>query len=69
LVFDLGEEPAQGLRIPGISGQNLIGERQTFRRHDERDHDLDAVKAVVAAVAVSALDLLIERRIGVKDSK
>jgi hypothetical protein len=34
--------------------QHLIGERKALGRHDQRDHHLHAVAALVAAVAVAA---------------
>jgi hypothetical protein len=55
LAFDLGQERPQSLAVGGVAGQNLIGQRQSFRRDDERDDDLRAIRPLVAAVAVARL--------------
>jgi len=62
LGFDLAQHVAQRLAVGGVARQHLIGDRKTFGRHDQRDHHLHAVAALVAAVAVAALVVLILRR-------
>jgi hypothetical protein len=42
-------------------GQHLIGERQTLGRHDQCNQRLDAVAALVAAIAKAAFIILIIR--------
>ena len=54
-----GQELRQCGRIGRVAGQHLIGERQAFRRHDQGDHHLHAVKAVIARVAEAALVILL----------
>jgi len=61
LGFDLAQHVAQRRAVGGVARQHLIGDRKTFRRHDQRDHHLHAVAALVAAVAVAALVVLIVR--------
>jgi hypothetical protein len=51
---DRGEHVAQGGLVGGVARQHLVGERQAFGRDDEGDDDLDAVPALVAAVAEAA---------------
>ena len=46
----------------GVAGQDLIGERQTLRRHHEGDDELRAIGPLVAAVAVAAFGAL--RQVG-----
>ena len=55
LFFDVGEEVAQGLVVDGVSWQDFGGERIALCCQDERDDDLHAVAALVAAVAEAAL--------------
>ena len=49
-----------------VPRQHFIGEREAFRRHDQRDDHLHAITALVAAVTVPAFVLLIGRRIGLE---
>jgi len=60
----LCKEIRQRRAIGGVARQNLVGEREAFRRDDQGDDDLHTVVALVAAVAVAALVVLIIRRIG-----
>jgi hypothetical protein len=55
LAFDPGQEVAQRLAVGGVAGENLIGQRQTVRRNNQRDDDLRTIGPFVAAVAVAAL--------------
>ena len=52
---DLGEKRPQGLVVLGVTGENLVGQRQAFRRDHQGDHHLRAIRPAVAAVAVPAL--------------
>lgn len=54
LVFDVGEEVAQGLVVDGVAWHDLIGEGEPLGGEDESDDDLDAVGAFVAAVTEAA---------------
>ena len=60
------EKPRQRRAVGCVPGQHLIGQRKTLRRHDQRDHHLHAVAAVIAAVAVAALVFFRKRRIALK---
>ena len=62
LRLDLLQKAAQRRLVGGVSRQDLIGERKAFRRHDQRNHHLHAVAALVAAVAVAALVGFVVRR-------
>jgi len=62
LGFDLAQHAAQRGAVGGVARQHLVGERKAFRRHDQRNHDLHAVTALVAAVAVAPLVRFIIRR-------
>ena len=64
LRLDLGQEAAQRGLVGGVAGHDLVGERQAFRRHHQGDDDLDAVGALVAAIAEAALVVFVLRRIG-----
>ena len=64
LRLDLGQEDAQRRVVGRVAGEHLVGERQAFRRHHQGDDDLDAVGALIAAIAEAALVGLILRRIG-----
>jgi hypothetical protein len=66
LGFDLAQDAAQRRAVGGVSRQHLVGERKALRRHDQRNHDLHAVAALVAAVAVAALVRFIVRRSGLE---
>ncbi len=48
------------LAVVRVAGHDLVGEREAVGREDERDHDLQAVPAPVAAVAVT-LEIAFER--------
>jgi hypothetical protein len=59
LRLDLAQGAAQRRAIGGISRQHLIGERKAVGGHDQGDHHLDAVAALVATVAVAPLVIVI----------
>jgi hypothetical protein len=63
LRLDLLQERAQRRVVRRVSRQHLIGQRKALRRHDQRDHHLHAIAALVAAVTVAALVRLVGRRI------
>ena len=46
--------------------QHFVGEREVVGRHDQRDHHLGAVAALVATVAVTAGVILVVRLRGLK---
>lgn len=58
LRFDLLQKTAQCRAV----GKHLVGERKAVRRHKKSDHDLNAVGALVAAIAIAAFIVLIGRR-------
>jgi hypothetical protein len=62
LGFDLAQHIALRRLVGGVAGQNLVGERKAPRRHDQRDHHLHAIAALVAALAVAALVIFIVGR-------
>ena len=55
LRLDLGEKLPQGLVVLGVTGEDLVGQRQAFRRDHQSDHHLRAIRPAVAAVAMPAL--------------
>ena len=54
LFLDLAQKRPQRLAVCGVARQNLVGQRQAFGRHHQGDHQLRAVRPLVAAVAVAA---------------
>jgi hypothetical protein len=54
----LPRKDRERLAVGGVAGQDLIGERQTLRRHHEGDDELRAIGPPVAAVAVAAFGSL-----------
>ena len=62
LGFDLAQDAAQRGLVGGVPRQHLVAERKTLGRHDQRNHHLHAVAALVAAVAVAALVGFVVRR-------
>ena len=62
LGLDLAQHGAQRGLVGSVSRQHLVAERETLRRHDQRNHHLHAVAALVAAVAVAALVGFVVRR-------
>jgi hypothetical protein len=63
LPFDALKKPAQRRLVRGIAGQNLVGKRQAFRRHHQRDDDLHAIRPMIARIAKAALVAFRKRRI------
>ena len=61
-IFRLKPPDERHLRllVARVAGKHLVGERETVRRQDEGNHDLEAVPSLVAAVSV-ALDVAVER--------
>ena len=55
LRLDLRQELRQRRFVAGVARHHLVGQRKPFRGHDQRDHHLHAVRALVAAVAELAL--------------
>ena len=55
LGLDLAQHVAQRGAVGGVARQHLVAERKTLGRHDQRDHHLHAVAALVAAIAMAAL--------------
>ena len=66
MPFDLGEKVAQRRLVRGVPRQNLVGERQTFRRHHQRDHHLHAVRPTIARIAEASFVVLGKRRLGLE---
>jgi len=68
----LGLDPLQGAAqrraVGGVPRQYFIAEREAIGRHDQRDHQLDAVASLVAAVAIAALVIVIVGLRGLKIS-
>ena len=50
LLLDALQKVTQGGLVQGIPGHDLIGERKTFRGHDQGDHHLHAIWTFVATV-------------------
>ena len=55
LIGDLLKELAQGALVGGVSGQDFVGQRKTFRGDNESDDDLHAIATLVSAVAEATL--------------
>ena len=57
LILDLDplDEVAQCRLVRGVSRHHLVGQRQAVRRHDQRDHHLNAIRPLVPAVAKASL--------------
>jgi hypothetical protein len=53
-------------RFVGVASQRLVGQRQPFRRDDQRDDHLHAIGPMVARVAVTALIALRKGRFGLE---
>ena len=51
LCFDLFEKVFQGGLLTGVARHHLIGKRKALRGHHQGDDHLDAVRALVSAVA------------------
>ena len=66
LRLDLLEEAPQRGVVGGVAREHLIGQRQALGRHDQGDHQLHAVAALVATVAVPAFVGVVVRRIGLE---
>ena len=58
--LQLPDERHLRLLVARVAGHHFVGERESVRRQDERNHDLEAVAPLVAAVAV-ALEIAVER--------
>jgi len=58
LGLDLGQKVLERLLVEGIAGEDLLGQGKTVRGNDRGDDHLDAVGAMVAAVAMLALAIL-----------
>src|SRR5207248_11799289 len=63
LRLDLLQKRPQRRAVAGVARQDLITERKAVRGDDQRDHDLHAILALVAAVAEPAFVFRILRRI------
>src|SRR6516165_12170826 len=50
-----GDDRLQCLRIMGITGKDLIAQREAVKRHHQRDAHLLAVRAMIAGVAALCL--------------
>ena len=59
LLLQPPDERHLRLLVARVAGHDLVGEGEAVRREDERDHDLQAVAPLVAAVAV-ALEVALE---------
>lgn len=57
LHLDPGKEVGEGRVVGGVAGHHLVSQRQALRRDDQRDHHLDTIRALIAAVAEPALAL------------
>ena len=66
LCFDLFEKVSQGGLVTGGARHHLIGKRKALWGHHQGDDHLDAVRALVSAVA--ELALVLKRRITLKRS-
>ncbi len=66
LGFNLAQGVAQRRAVGRVPRQHLIGEREAFGRHDQRNHHLGAVAALVAAVTVAPLVVFIVWQRGFK---
>ncbi len=58
LRLDLGQKIRKGGLIAGVSGQHFVGQRKTLRRHNQRNHHLNAVGPLVAAIAILSLSFV-----------
>jgi hypothetical protein len=66
LPLDPGEEIAQRRLVRRIARQDLVSQRQAFRRHHQRDHHLHAVWPMVARIAEAPLVAVGKRRLGLE---
>ena len=53
--FDASQKALQRRLIRGVSGHDLVGQRQPIRRDHQRDHHLPAVRPTIPAVTVLGL--------------
>ena len=58
LLLDALQKVTRGGLVAGVPGHDLIGERKTFRGHDQGNHHLHAIRTFVAAVTEFPHDLL-----------
>src|SRR6201986_3034681 len=63
----LARNGRQGLVVLGVTGENLVGQRQAFRRDHQSDHHLRAIRPAVAAVAVPAFVAVRRGRVAAKE--
>jgi len=68
LGLDLAQGVAQRRAVRRVPRQHFVSKRKAVGRHDQRDHHLGAVAALVAAVAVAPLVVFIVRLRGLKIS-
>ena len=61
-------ESVRGRRTECVAGQNLIGQRQTFRGHYQSNDDLHTIRPVIARVPEAPLVAFRKRRIGLEIS-
>jgi hypothetical protein len=66
LFFDALEKVAQRRFVAGVAGHDLVGQRKALRGHHQGNDDLDAIRALVTAVAKLTLVLFILWRIALK---
>src|ERR1700680_3520471 len=64
LSLDARQKVAQSRLVLRVSRQHLVSERQAFRRDNESNNDLHAVRAAITRVPETALVLLAKRRVG-----
>ena len=66
LRLDLLEELSQCRLVRRVACQYIIGQRESLRRHDQRDDHLHAVRPLVPTVAELAFVVFLHRRIALK---
>jgi hypothetical protein len=62
LALDFLQEPSEGAAVGCVTGKHLVGHRETFRCHNQRNDHLHAVAALIAEIPIKTQVFRIFRR-------